>query len=902
MESDHYIDSLRVDLTLPAASTPAGAQDEADALVDGHVVPAVESVIEALGQDFDANIPFLEVDVGRVRAEDLRDAVEAALRNALEKYRTSPEPPVSSSLDSLRAYLETGVVPWENGKAPFDPYMIVNKVLRDNPTAVLGSVDSFSEKELASLWLVVGQSFEFEGADSASASVSVSSSVSASASAVPGPSSQLREAILARLVREFPETASMLTGRVERWRAYLAQAGSSIEGERGGVDHPAEEKQEAVENEAKSFQPERDELDRIDIPIPPRSLRFKYIEVAVGDVPEGRPVVSMAFLENPGVQDPEYIRLEGEPLRFFRKVAIGPEEESIAGKAVEDLSEKPQIQHPVVTAEGIRTVEPELPHSALAEMGNGGPGLGGIHPGFRYVEISLRDIPEGHPVEAMDYSESADEEDPEYIMVYGEPLRYFKKVEAGMPEDRTGNLGPIEPIRDQLTEKNAVAIETKAAVRGDKDVARATAVPGEATEQWDERRFESVRHQEEASGLKEREKQEVPARQEKPARQDLPRDFRPEVSAYPESAVEDTDTDSGVEATGPIAGNALPETESRTFHYVEISLSDIPEGHPVEVMDYTENPGQDDPVYIMSSGLPWKYYRKVMSGTADVEVRRGEKRGEVESETLRSEGASRPSRYAEVNRESPESFPVEKMDDIGRPAGDDSEFVAIPGPPKRYFERQAVETGVDSGPKDDREIPDNPEKRAVSSVSSTLDIWEVQDFESEVTEERFPVRDAGLVLLHPFIARMMENLGLVTEGVFVSPLAQMRAVHLLRDLTKVEEPHYNHTLILEKILCGLPVGYTIPPKWEPTEKEKEETEALLQAVCSYWKPLSGSSTDALCGSFIRRPGTVERFEDSWIVRVEGHTIDILLDDLPWALSIVYLPWLENALAVEWQRE
>ena len=77
---------------------------------------------------------------------------------------------------------------------------------------------------------------------------------------------------------------------------------------------------------------------------------------------------------------------------------------------------------------------------------------------------------------------------------------------------------------------------------------------------------------------------------------------------------------------------------------------------------------------------------------------------------------------------------------------------------------------------------------------------------------------------------------------------------------------------------------------------------MLKAVCGHWRSLSGSSVKALCDGFILRPGTVERFEQTWIVKVEGRTIDILMEDLPWELSMIILPWLDNPISVEWQHE
>ena len=205
------------------------------------------------------------------------------------------------------------------------------------------------------------------------------------------------------------------------------------------------------------------------------------------------------------------------------------------------------------------------------------------------------------------------------------------------------------------------------------------------------------------------------------------------------------------------------------------------------------------------------------------------------------------------------------MDRLENPGPDDPVYVRQADAPGEYFQKVAVNQDVAV----DRE----------TVLDRESEIWAVRDFETEWNGERIPISDAGLVLVHPFFHLLMQNLGLTRDGDFVSPLARMRAV-----------------------LCGLPPGFALPSEWEPSEEEMEEVEGLLTAVCGYWQSLNGSSIQALREGFLLRPGTVEKFEDSWIVKVEGRTIDILMDDLPWELSLIFLPWLDNPISVEWQQE
>ena len=182
-------------------------------------------------------------------------------------------------------------------------------------------------------------------------------------------------------------------------------------------------------------------------------------------------------------------------------------------------------------------------------------------------------------------------------------------------------------------------------------------------------------------------------------------------------------------------------------------------------------------------------------------------------------------------------------------------------------------------------------------------IWEVRpEEEDEKVPERLFLSDAGLVLIHPFIVRFLQNMELVDKkGRFVSRLARVHAVHLLRHVTGFEDEHLAHRLSLEKALCGLPFSYSIPEEWEVTPREKEEAEGMLSALLSYWPSLRKTSVWAFQRGFLQRAGTIGMEDGSLIVRVEGSAMDILMEDLPWEISIILLPWLEKPILVEWQR-
>ncbi len=194
-------------------------------------------------------------------------------------------------------------------------------------------------------------------------------------------------------------------------------------------------------------------------------------------------------------------------------------------------------------------------------------------------------------------------------------------------------------------------------------------------------------------------------------------------------------------------------------------------------------------------------------------------------------------------------------------------------------------------------------KDLTRTFDKAVDSMKRQMVSDDETEKQCLVDDAGLVILHPFLPALFERLGyLDEERKFVSLALQERAVHLLRWLAGYELPHLDYQMPLEKVLCDLPLAYPMGSEIEFTDMEKEEGRQVLRSVCQYWKPLNGTSPEGLQRSFLQRHGSITYEDNTWIIRVEGQALDILLDDLPWEISLLLLPWREEMIMVEWQRE
>lgn len=157
--------------------------------------------------------------------------------------------------------------------------------------------------------------------------------------------------------------------------------------------------------------------------------------------------------------------------------------------------------------------------------------------------------------------------------------------------------------------------------------------------------------------------------------------------------------------------------------------------------------------------------------------------------------------------------------------------------------------------------------------------------------------NAGLVLLHPFLPQLFRALQVSRDDELLQPERALAMLHFLATGSDVA-PEYQ--LMLAKVLSGIDLKTPVPLRQELAEAERNECEALLEAAIRHWGALGNCSVDALRGTFLLRPGKLTLLADGeWLLQVESSGCDILLDRLPWGISMVKLPWMERMLRVEW---
>jgi hypothetical protein len=172
---------------------------------------------------------------------------------------------------------------------------------------------------------------------------------------------------------------------------------------------------------------------------------------------------------------------------------------------------------------------------------------------------------------------------------------------------------------------------------------------------------------------------------------------------------------------------------------------------------------------------------------------------------------------------------------------------------------------------------------------------------TESAHEVIYVANAGLVLAGAYLERLFGMLGLAEREAFVSPEATERAVHLLQYLATGRTGTPEPLLVLNKVLCGMPIGTPVWREFEITPQESQAIDGLLTAMIAHWKILGHTSIAGLRESFLQREGRLSfDEEDGWQLHVEPRSFDMLLDQLPWGYSLQKLPWMKEALHVEWR--
>ena len=177
--------------------------------------------------------------------------------------------------------------------------------------------------------------------------------------------------------------------------------------------------------------------------------------------------------------------------------------------------------------------------------------------------------------------------------------------------------------------------------------------------------------------------------------------------------------------------------------------------------------------------------------------------------------------------------------------------------------------------------------------------------DTDGTPEFFPVGNAGLCLLAPWLVRLFGMLGYLDEErkKLKDTASKVRAVFLLQYLVYGEERECREAeLNFNRLLAGLSRHVSLPKRLSLTEEEKQTADSMVTGVKANWPQLKGTSIRGFRQSFIVRNGTLEQQEERWLLTVERKTHDILLESIPWSFRQIRLPWLKKYIQVMWNEK
>lgn len=171
---------------------------------------------------------------------------------------------------------------------------------------------------------------------------------------------------------------------------------------------------------------------------------------------------------------------------------------------------------------------------------------------------------------------------------------------------------------------------------------------------------------------------------------------------------------------------------------------------------------------------------------------------------------------------------------------------------------------------------------------------------NEIIDRSLYLKNAGLVLFHPFLKSLFEQLNWCENEKWLSKTAQQKAVLLLHYLINGNQNYFENEMVLNKILCGFPITGVVNTKLKLSKKELEKANSLLLAVIEYWKILGDTSIEGLRETFLQREGKIEISSDgSSELWVEQKGVDVLLSNLPWGIGLVKTPWMKNYMNCYW---
>ncbi len=176
---------------------------------------------------------------------------------------------------------------------------------------------------------------------------------------------------------------------------------------------------------------------------------------------------------------------------------------------------------------------------------------------------------------------------------------------------------------------------------------------------------------------------------------------------------------------------------------------------------------------------------------------------------------------------------------------------------------------------------------------------QAQEFNDLDGIESLLVENAGLVLLWPFLSRLFDKLNLLEKGDFLDEESQQKAILLSEYLVIGKTEFQESFLALNKIICGASPDMFVDISLPLEKFELELCESLLNSVIKNWEKIENSSISTLRESFLIREGALIKFGSDFNLKIQKKPFDVLLDTLPWNISMIQTSFMKNRILVDW---
>ena len=187
----------------------------------------------------------------------------------------------------------------------------------------------------------------------------------------------------------------------------------------------------------------------------------------------------------------------------------------------------------------------------------------------------------------------------------------------------------------------------------------------------------------------------------------------------------------------------------------------------------------------------------------------------------------------------------------------------------------------------------NLKPQIMNTTSFKSDVSLVKEIEKGVL-----IQNSGLIITWPFLSTLFSKLNLTEDSVFKNDYSTQKAIIASQYMVYGSIAFDEDSLLLNKILCGVPFEHFVDMNITLTETEKGICDMALEAILSQWKNVK--SIQALREYFLQRQGLLQSTNSEYILRVNEETRDILLKFIIWNLSLIKTSHMDKPLTIYWK--